>query len=144
LSAVVAYARVIDLGGQSGRFEGIAPYLWLNGSASYIGQSVERIVNGLADPIVRLSANFYGAPALTLKEFSAYEQDLIVGGSLQVVARGGQYDDTRVVNIGMHRWSFKPEIGGSAAHWRFPLTSTTRSSSMPAVGCRIAPGTAST
>ena len=122
--AVVAYARVIDLGGQSGRFEVVAPYVWLSGSATYIGQPVERVINGLADPIFRLSANFYGAPALTLKEFSGYQQDLIIGGSLRIVAPGGQYDDARVVNIGMNRWSFKPEVGISKAidQWTLELT----------------------
>jgi hypothetical protein len=120
-SAIVAYARVIELGGQSGRFEVIAPYIWLTGSANYNGQPVERVVNGGADPIFRLSANFYGAPALTLKEFAGYEQDLIIGGSLRIIAPGGQYDDTRVVNIGMNRWSFKPEVGASKAIGRWTL-----------------------
>ncbi len=123
-SAVVGYARVLELGGQSAKFEIVAPYLWLNGSANYIGQPVERVVNGFADPAFRLAVNFHGAPALTLKEFAGYEQDLIVGGSLRVIVPGGQYDDTRVVNIGMHRWSFKPEVGVSKAigQWTLELT----------------------
>jgi hypothetical protein len=69
----------------------------------------------LADPAFRLSVNFYGAPALSLKEFSSYEQDLIVGGSLQVSVPAGQYDNTRLINIGSNRWYFKPEIGFSKA-----------------------------
>ncbi len=123
-NAVVAYARVIDIGGQSGRIELLAPYVWLNGSADYNGQPVERVVNGPGDPIFRISANFYGAPAMSLKEFAGYEQDLIIGGSLRVIAPLGQYDDTRVVNIGMNRWSFKPELGVSKAidQWTFELT----------------------
>ena len=115
---------MLELGGQSGRIELVAPYVWLNGSANYDGQPVERVVNGLADPIFRISANFYGAPAMSLKEFTGYEQDLIVGGSLRVIAPLGQYDDTRVVNIGMNRWSFKPEVGISKAidQWTLELT----------------------
>jgi hypothetical protein len=46
----------------------------------------------------------YGAPALTLKEFAGYTQDLIVGASLQVSVPLGQYDESRVVNIGTNRW----------------------------------------
>jgi hypothetical protein len=64
---------------------------------------------------VRLSVNFYGAPALVLPEFKSYEQDLIVGASLQVSVPAGQYDDTKLVNIGTHRWFFKPELGVSKA-----------------------------
>ena len=62
-----------------------------------------------------MSINLYGAPALTLKEFADWEQDLIIGASLQVSAPWGQYDPSRIVNIGTNRWSFKPEIGMSKA-----------------------------
>ena len=36
-SAVLAYARVLDLWGMSGKFDVIAPYTWLSGSANYNG-----------------------------------------------------------------------------------------------------------
>jgi len=114
-SAVLAYARVLDLWGMSGKVDAIVPYTWLSGSADYLGQPIERIVDGAADPRIRLSVNLYGAPALTLKEFREYEQDLIIGASLQVSAPLGQYDDSRLVNIGTNRWSFKPELGISKA-----------------------------
>jgi hypothetical protein len=120
-SAVVGYARTLDLWGRSGKFDVIVPYTWLSGSAIYQGDTVQREVNGLGDPLLRLSVNFYGAPALTLPEFRTYEQDLIIGASLQVSVPAGQYDDTKVVNLGTHRWFFKPEIGISKAlgPWTF-------------------------
>jgi len=114
-NAVVGYARALDLWGKSGKFDVIVPYTWLSGSATYQGDPIEREVDGFADPLFRLSMNFYGAPALTLPEFKSYEQDLIVGASLQVSVPVGQYDSTRLVNIGTNRWSFKPEIGASKA-----------------------------
>ena len=114
-SAVLAYARVLDLWGKSGKFDAVVPYTWLSGSADFNGQPVERVVNGFADPKFRLSINLYGAPALTLKEFAGYKQDLIIGASLQVSAPLGQYDSSRLVNIGTNRWSYKPEIGVSKA-----------------------------
>jgi hypothetical protein len=114
-NAVVGYARTLDLWGKSGKFDVIVPYSWLSGSAVYRGDAVERQVDGFADPLLRLSVNFYGAPALTLPEFKSYEQDLIVGASLQVSVPAGQYDSTRLVNIGTNRWSFKPELGVSKA-----------------------------
>lgn len=120
-SAVLGYARALDLWGMSGKFDMIVPYTWLSGSARYQGDPVERTVNGLADPAFRLSINFIGAPALTLREFASYEQDLIVGASLQISVPAGQYDNTRLINIGSHRWSFRPEIGVSKAfdRWTF-------------------------
>ena len=114
-NAVLGYARALDLWGKSGKVDVIVPYTWLAGTASFRGDPVQREVDGFADPLVRLSVNFYGAPALTLPEFKSYEQDLIVGASLQVSVPAGQYDDTKLVNIGTHRWFFKPELGISKA-----------------------------
>ena len=119
-NVVVGYARTLDLWGKSGKFDVIVPYTWLSGTATYRGDAVEREVDGFADPLFRLSMNFYGAPALTLPEFNTYEQDLIVGASLQVSVPAGQYDDTKLVNIGTNRWYFKPELGVSKAQG--PLT----------------------
>lgn len=114
-NAILAYARALDLWGYSGKFDVIVPYTWLSGTADYAGQPLQRIVNGFANPAFRLSVNLYGAPALTFKDFSAYQQDLIVGASVQVSAPWSQYDSSRLVNIGTNRWSFKPEVGVSKA-----------------------------
>jgi hypothetical protein len=123
-SAVVGYARVIELWGQSAKLDVLVPYTWLSGSATFRGEEVERVVNGLNDTALRLNVNLYGAPALKLADFMAYEQDVIVGASLRVIAPTGQYDNTRAVNIGGNRWSFKPEFGVSKAigPWTFELT----------------------
>jgi hypothetical protein len=114
-SAVFAYARVLDLWGRSAKFDVIVPYTWLDGTARFLGEPLQREVDGLADPRFRLSVNFLGAPALSLQDFASYEQDLIVGASLQISAPLGQYDPGRLVNIGTNRWSFKPELGISQA-----------------------------
>jgi hypothetical protein len=112
-NSIFAYARAIDVWGKSGKFDVIVPYTWLSGSAELAGQKVKRQVDGLGDCKFRLSVNLYGAPALTFKEFADYKQNLIIGVSLQVAAPTGQYDDTRIVNIGTNRWAFKPELGVS-------------------------------
>ena len=114
-NAVLGYARVLDLWGNSAKFDAVLPVTWLSGTAQFAGQPVERTVDGLGDARFRLSVNFYGAPALTLKEFTEYQQDLILGASFAVMAPTGQYDPARVVNLGTNRWSFKPELGASKA-----------------------------
>jgi hypothetical protein len=114
-SAVVGYARALDLWGSSGKFDVIVPYTWLSGSAIYQGDPVRRDVDGFADPLLRVSVNFFGAPALKLPEFRSYRQDLVVGASLQVSVPAGQYDETKLINLGTNRWFFKPEIGVSKA-----------------------------
>jgi hypothetical protein len=91
-SGVLAYARSLDLWGLSGKFAVALPIAKVSGSAKVAGEERERIVSGLGDPIVRLSVNFYGAPALSMDEYPTYEQDIIVGASLQVSPPLGQYD----------------------------------------------------
>ena len=111
----LAYARSLNVGGLSGKFDVILPYSRLSGSAEVAGQPLEREVSGFVDPRFRLSVNFHGAPALSLKEFSRYRPDVIIGASLQVAVPLGQYDAHRLVNIGTNRWSIKPELGASKA-----------------------------
>ena len=123
-SAVVAYVRVLDIAGKSAKFDVVAPVTDLSGSVEFDGEQLRRDITGLADPKFRLSVNFLGAPALSLKEFAGFEQDLIVGASLQVSAPAGQYDGSRIVNLGTNRWSFKPELGVSKALGRLTLEGT--------------------
>jgi len=82
------------------------------------GQQRDREIAGFADPLIRFYVNLYGAPALSMKEFANYQQDTIVGISLAVTAPGGQYDPSKLVNVGTNRWSIKPEIGLSKAWGR--------------------------
>jgi hypothetical protein len=123
-TGVVAYVRGIDLWGSSGKFDIIAPYSHLSGTALVAGQPRERVVSGAGDPRFRLSVNFYGAPALTLPEYPAYKQDLVIGASVQVTAPWGQYDPSKAVNLGTHRWSIKPDVGFSKAFAPFTIDLT--------------------
>jgi hypothetical protein len=120
-SAVVGYVRVLDLWGMSAKFDVIAPLVALSGSAIFEEATLRRDISGLADPKFRLTMHFFGAPALSLKEFASFRQDLIVGASLQVSVPVGQYDETRLVNLGTNRWSVKPELGVSKALGRWTL-----------------------
>ena len=119
-TGILAYARTLDVWGKSGKFDVILPYSHLSGTATVDGQPQERNVSGLNDPRFRLSVNFYGAPALSLQEFAHYQQDLIIGASVQVSAPLGQYDKDKLVNLGNNRWFVKPDLGISKA-WG-PLT----------------------
>jgi hypothetical protein len=120
-NAVVAYGRVLDFWGTSGKVDAIVPYTFLSGSADYFDERVEREVDGFGDSRFRLSVNLHGSPSLTLKEFARYRQELIVGASVQAWAPTGQYDPSRLVNIGTNRWAFKGEVGVSRAIQRWTL-----------------------
>jgi hypothetical protein len=120
---VLAYIRSFDVWGQSAKFDVILPASSFSAQALVNGQSAERQMSGLGDPRFRLSINLFGAPALSAKDFANYHQDLIVGASLQVSAPLGQYDDSKLLNLGNNRWSFKPELGISKAlgPWTFEI-----------------------
>ena len=111
----LAYARALDVWGMSGKALAVLPFAEASGHAKVNDLAKDRDVFGLADPLFRVSLNFYGAPALTLEEFPMYQQDVIVGASLQVTAPLGQYDSSKLLNVGSNRWSIKPELGVSKA-----------------------------
>jgi len=114
-AGLAAYARSLDLWGLSGKFLAVVPFGEASGSATAAGQQVERNVFGLADPLLRMSVNFFGAPALSMADFPSYQQDLILGASLQVTVPLGQYNSRKLLNLGTNRWSVKPELGMSKA-----------------------------
>jgi hypothetical protein len=122
-TGVLAYVRSFDLAGHSAKFDVIVPTSSFAAHGLVNGEPREREMSGLGDPRFRVSVNLFGAPALSVKEFASYRQDLIVGVSLQVSAPLGQYDDTKLLNLGSNRWSFRPELGISKAWgpWTFEV-----------------------
>jgi hypothetical protein len=109
--SAMALGHVFDLGGHQANVTVIAPYAWgeLSGNIGENRRSGSRA--GLADLRLRLSTMLVGGPALSLKDFVSRRQRPALGVSLEVVAPTGQYDPTRPINIGSHRWGLKPEIG---------------------------------
>ena len=122
-TGIIAYARSFDFLGQSAKFDVIVPYSAFSAHALVQNQQHEREMAGFGDPRFRVSMNLFGAPALSAREFANYKQDLIVGVSLQVSAPLGQYDDSKLLNLGSNRWSFRPELGISKAWgpWTFEV-----------------------
>ncbi|MDF1554476.1 MAG: transporter [Deferrisomatales bacterium] len=114
-TGLVAGARSVGFWGNSGMLSLLVPYTELSGTAVVAGAHRSRYTQGFGDPLMKVSVNLVGAPALALKEFAAYRQDLILGVSLLVSAPLGEYDASKAVNIGANRWSFKPEVGISKA-----------------------------
>ena len=114
-SLVLGYLRSLDFRGNSGSIALVLPYAGVSASGDLEGQTSSVTRSGLADPLLRLAVNLYGAPALSAEQFRAYRQDTIAGASLAVTAPAGQYDGTKLVNVGTNRWSFKPEVGASQA-----------------------------
>lgn len=124
---ILAYVRSLNMWGRSGKFDFVLPFALLSGSGKIEGEDEtrRRSISGFGDPMVRFTVNLYGAPALPLKEFMSYRQKTVVGVSFQVSAPLGQYDPSKLGNIGTNRWMFKPEIGISHATGRWILEAST-------------------
>ena len=103
-----------------GKVDAVVPYAahgkW-TGLVDGVPDSTTR--SGFGDPSFDLSVNFIGAPALDLPNFAKHKFGTIVGASLQVRAPLGEYDPTKLINLGSNRWTFKPRVGISQPFGRW-------------------------
>ena len=76
-----------------------------------LGERESTYRSGLFDSVVRVSVNLVGGPAMSLPEMRKWQQKTLLGVSLKVTAPTGQYDPTKLINLGTNRWAFKPELG---------------------------------
>jgi hypothetical protein len=105
--------------GRSANVTATLPYGVGNFKGTAFGAETSVYRSGLFDSVFRFSVNLKGAPAMTLGEIRQWQQKTLIGVSLKVVAPTGQYDPTKLINLGSNRWSFKPELGLSRrfGHW---------------------------
>ena len=82
----------------------------------YLGEAAAVDRFGIGDPRFRLAMNLYGAPSMTPKEYASYNRRTILGISVTVAPPLGQYDASKLINLGTNRWSVKPELGVSRAY----------------------------
>jgi len=111
--SIFSYYHSLNFFGRSANITASLPYAVGNFQAEALGQQRSAYRSGLADMGVRFSVNLKGGPAMSVQEFSKWKQKTILGASLRVVAPTGQYSSTQVINWGINRWAFKPEIGYS-------------------------------
>jgi hypothetical protein len=66
---------------------------------------------GFGDMRLRFSVLFLGAPAATLAEMrKTPPKKTILGASINIIAPTGQFHSNKLINLGTHRWSFRPEL----------------------------------
>ena len=106
-----SFTRAFSLAGRSANAGFALPIVSGHLEGLYLGAPAEANRFGIGDPRLRLAMNLYGAPSMTPQQFASYQLRTIVGVSFIAAMPLGQYDPARLVNIGLHRWSFKPEIG---------------------------------
>jgi len=99
-----------------GRFSNLTltlPYTWGPTQGEALGDFQEVHLSGLGDPRLRFSVNLLGGPAMTVPEFQEFRRKpgTILGLAFRVQFPLGQYDSSRLVNLGSNRWAFKPQLG---------------------------------
>jgi hypothetical protein len=107
----VTLYRSLSVFGRSANATATLAYGVGNFEGTVFGAETNVYRSGLFDSVFRFSVNLKGAPRMDLGEFRKWQQKLLVGASLKVVAPTGQYDPTKLINLGANRWAFKPEIG---------------------------------
>lgn len=126
--AGAGYVRSFDLLGKSARFDVTTPYAigrW-EGLVDSQYTSIRR--SGFMDPRLRFSVNLYGAPALSGLEYLKYRQanpvNTTIGAALAVTLPLGDYDNTKLINLGNNRMSYRPQIGvlHQRRNWQFEVT----------------------
>jgi len=122
-AGALGFGRTFGMFGRSANAAIAVPYVWgdISGNVNEEARAITR--SGLADTRLRLGVNLAGGPAMTLAEFSRRTPQTTLGASLTIVAPTGEYDPSKLINIGSNRWSFKPEIGLSMPWRRWYLES---------------------
>ena len=116
---ILSYYHSLSIFGRSANMNASLPYGVGTFRAAALGRQKSAYRSGLLDLGIRLSVNLVGGPAMTAEQFSKWKQKTLLGVSLRVIAPTGQYQPTRLINWGINRWAFKPELGysGRWGHW---------------------------
>jgi Putative MetA-pathway of phenol degradation len=111
--STISYYHSLSFFGRSSNILVTLPYSIANLRGEVFGAETRLYRSGLMDSVYRLSVNLKGAPAMPLQEMQKWRQKMLLGVSLKIVAPTGQYDPTKLINLGNNRWAFKPEFGYS-------------------------------
>lgn len=127
---VTSYLRSFDFFGKTARLDFRFPYQRIEWQGLLDGQARKVKREGWSDPLIRLSFNFIGAPALKGKEYLGYrathKTNTVVGAALGIVLPLGQYKENKLLNIGQNRYVIRPQLGfvHTRGAWSYELTGT--------------------
>jgi hypothetical protein len=111
--SIFSYYYSLSFFGRSANIAATLPYGVGTFQGTVLGAQKSVYRSGLLDLNVRFSVNLIGGAAMPLEKFTKWRQKTLLGASVKVVAPTGQYYATKLVNWGINRWAFKPELGYS-------------------------------
>jgi len=117
----VTYTRYFGLVHRLFWVEASVPIAGLSGGIS--GTTIKGSTTGTGDSSYAVATLLKGGPAISISQFDDYHPTTTVGLSLTITAPTGQYNSNKILNLGSHRWTFKPEFAvshpfGPAKKWQ--------------------------
>jgi hypothetical protein len=105
---IIDYTRYFSFLHRTAWAEATLPVANLSGSIT--GTDITGSTTGTGDSAYTVALLLKGGPALSPEQFDTAETTTTIGVSLSTTAPTGQYDSTKLLNLGSDRWSFKPEL----------------------------------
>jgi len=110
-AGILDYTRAVSFFHRFAWVEASVPVAGLTGAVT--GTAIQGSVTGAGDATLVFGALLKGGPALSAQDFPTYEPTTTLGASVTITAPTGLYHADRILNLGSHRWSVKPEIAVS-------------------------------
>jgi hypothetical protein len=109
-TASIGVAHVFGMFHKTTQLSVNLPWNWarVTGSIQETAQQITR--TGLGDMRIRYSILLMGGPSASPAEIAKASPRTILGASLSITVPTGQYLYGKLINLGTHRWAFKPEL----------------------------------
>jgi hypothetical protein len=120
-SVAAYYVRTLDFFGASSKATVVVPVMWGDWTGMYQGEWASASRRGFGDPLVDLTVNFVGAPAMKMSEMRGFRQKWVVGAGLRLSVPVGQYYPDKLINLGANRWAARIRLGASRQTGRVNL-----------------------
>ncbi|SMF22821.1 hypothetical protein SAMN02745866_01448 [Alteromonadaceae bacterium Bs31] len=126
----VSYVKPFAIGNNLARIDALLPLQQAHWDGMLDGSEASVQRSGLADPRLRFSMNLLGAPVASRAGLQRYFVDHPVNTQVGIaIALGlplGQYDKTKLLNLGQNRYMVQPQLGllHSRGQWSYELTAS--------------------
>lgn len=129
LQAVAAsYVTSFKVANKLARFDVTIPWASGKWEGLLAEQATELQRNGFLDPVLRVSINLLGSPALKSDKLIPYlrgkTSNTIIGAAISLTAPFGEYNKGKLINLGQNRYTIRPQIGllHTQGKWSYELT----------------------
>ncbi|MEH6452321.1 MAG: transporter [Psychromonas sp.] len=124
----VKYIRTFELFDKTARLDFTQAYQEAEWNGKLNGSPATSKSSGLSDGFVRFAINLLGSPPLEGEDYRAYRaskrDNTVIGVGMVVRLPNGNYEESRLLNLGGNRFVFRPQVGIShlSGNWTTELT----------------------